>query len=64
MMNENALNAFIGTLGEISEKLEVLKEYVDNHMDTSPLDVGFDHVEKAEHILMKLEEVASFAGIE
>jgi hypothetical protein len=61
--NEKALNAFIGKIGEISEKLELLRGYVDNHMECDPEDVNWGHVGSAGHVLEQLDEIIEFLGI-
>lgn len=61
--NEKALAAFVGTIGEIKEKLDVLNEYMDNHMDTSPEEINLGHVGSANHIRELLDGIIEFANI-
>lgn len=61
--NEKALAAFVGTIGEIKEKLDVLNEYMDNHMDTSPEEINWGHVGSANHIRELLDGIIEFANI-
>jgi hypothetical protein len=61
--NEKALNAFIGKIVEISERLELLRGYVDNHMECDSEDVNWGHVGSAGHVLEQLDELIEFLGI-
>lgn len=61
---ERALDAFMGTVGAINEKLEALQGYMDDHMYVGPDAVNWGHVGSAEHILQLLTEVCQFAGLE
>ena len=58
-----ALNTFIGKIGEINEKLETLRWYVDNHMESDPGDVNWGHVGSAAHVIEELDDLINFLGI-
>ena len=53
---EEALGRFMGTIAEINERLEELKEFFGDHMGYSPEDVNWGHVGSAEHFLKGLAE--------
>jgi len=55
---ENALNKFIGQIGEISERLAELQEYTENHMNYSPEEINWGHVGTAGWFLERLTELA------
>jgi len=61
--NEKALAAFIGKIGEIHDRLELLRWYADNHMDCDPEEVHWGHVGSAHHALEQLNELIEFLGI-
>ena len=63
MGNEKASAAFVGAIGEIKERLEVLNEYMDNRMDTSPEEINWGHVGSANHIRELLDGIIGFANI-
>ena len=58
---EKALTAFIGVIGEATERIDELKEYLDNHCETSPESVNWGHVGNAQHILKTLTELTDWA---
>ena len=62
--NEKALNAFVGTMAVLEEKLDALKAHIENHMDVAPEEVNWGHVGSAKHLLTLLKEASEFAGIE
>jgi len=55
--NEKALNAFISKIGEINDRLELLRRYADNHMECDPEEVNWGHVGSASHFLELLNEL-------
>jgi len=61
--NEKALSNFIGKIGEIHDRLELLRWYADNHMDCQPEEVNWSHVGSAAHIVNQLNELIEFLGI-
>jgi len=61
--NDKALNAFIGKIGVINERLETLRLYVDDHMECDPDEVHWGHVGSAGHVLEQLDELVNFLGI-
>ena len=61
--NDRILDAFIIKIGEINEKLETLRWYTENHMESSPEEISWGHVGTAEHILEQLDELIEFLGI-
>lgn len=63
MNNEDALNAYIGTIIQIREKLAALTALADDHMGHAPEEINWSHVGSANHILEELCEIAAFAGI-
>ena len=62
--NEKALNEFIGTMAALVEKLDALKAYIENQMDTSPEEINWGHVGSAKYLLRLIKEASEFAGIE
>jgi hypothetical protein len=58
---EKALGAFIGTLGEINDRLEELQTYIDDHMEYPPDDINWGHVGTAQYYLEKLTELTDHA---
>jgi len=61
--NEKALNAFIGRIVEINEKVETLRWFADNHMEIDPEEVNWGHVGSAAHVVELLDEIINFLGI-
>jgi hypothetical protein len=61
--NEKALAAFIGKIGEIHDRLELLRWFADNHMECDPEEVHWGHVGSAGHVLEQLNELIDFLGI-
>jgi len=61
--NEKALNAFIGKIAEINDRLELLRWYTDNHMECEPANINWGHVGSAAHVVEQLEELIDFLGI-
>lgn len=57
----NALNAFISTIGEISERLDELKAFTDNHMGYDPESINWGHAGTAQYFLEKLTELTDQA---
>ena len=62
--NEKELNEFVGTMAALEEKLDALKDHIDNHMDEAPEEVNRGHVGSAKHHLQLIKEESEFAGIE
>jgi hypothetical protein len=60
---EEALNAFIGKIAEINDRLELLRWFVDNHMECVPEEVNWGHVGSASHVVEQLKELIDFLGI-
>ena len=58
---EEALGRFMGTVAEINERLEELKEFFGDHMGYNPEDVNWGHVGTAEHFLKGLTELTDKA---
>ena len=63
-MNEKALIAFMEAIQEISEELEDLKNYVDNHLDVAPEAVNWGNVGTARHLLELVREAGVSVGLE
>ena len=61
--NDKALDAFIGKIADINERIETLRWFADNHMDCLPEEVNWSHVGSAGHVLKQLDEIISFLGI-
>lgn len=61
MSNEKALDKFIGTIGEINERLTELKAFADEHMGYDPERIDWGHVGTAEHFLEMLSELTDIA---
>ena len=61
--NEKALSNFIGKIGEIHDRLGILRDYADNHMECDPEEVNWGHVGTAGHIVNQLNELIEFLGI-
>lgn len=65
MKEQNATDAYIAVIGEISAKLEALKAHaVDNHLGAEADKVNWGNVGTAQHLLSLLNEAAIFAGLE
>ena len=64
MLNEKALIAFMEAIQEISEELETLKDYVDNHLDVAPEAVNWGNVGTARHLLELVREAGASVGLE
>lgn len=62
--NDAAVKAFIGTSAEITERLEMLKAYVDDHMEIAPEAVHWGHVGTAQHVLEMLKEITVSLNLE
>ena len=63
MFNEKALIAFMEAIQEISEELEDLKNYVDNHLDVAPEAVNWGNVGTARHLLELVREAGVSVGL-
>ena len=61
--NEKALDAFIGKVAEINKKLELLRGFMENHMDCDPEEVNWGHVGSAGHVVEELDNLINFLGI-
>jgi len=61
--NEKALDAFIGKIAEIADRLELLRWFADNHGGYNPDEVNWGHVGSAAHVVEQLEELIDFLGI-
>jgi len=61
--NEKALDAFIGKIAEINDKVELLRWFVDNHGGYDPETVTWGHVGSAAHVVEQLGEIIDFLGI-
>lgn len=59
--NTQALNEFIGTIAEITERLAELQAFVDNHMEYSPDEINYGHVGDAKRLLGQLTELTDIA---
>jgi hypothetical protein len=59
--HEKALGAFMGSIGEIRERLEELNAYFDDHMGYAPDDINWNHVGSATYFLTELTELADRA---
>ena len=60
MGNEKALQAFMGCIGEIHERLEELQTYTNDHMDTNPDTVDWGDVGSAEYLLAQLTQLTDW----
>ena len=60
---ECALAAFISHMDTAHNLLEELREYFNNHMDTSPEDVRWGHAGSAAHVIGQLQEIRQFLGL-
>jgi len=61
--NEKALGAFISKIADITDRLELLRWYADNHMECQPEEVTWGHVGSAAHVVEQLQELIDFLGI-
>jgi hypothetical protein len=61
--NEKALNAFIGKVAAIDGRLELLRGFMENHMECEPEEVNWGHVGSADHVLEQINELIDFLGI-
>ena len=64
MESKKELDAFVGVIGEIKRKIDLLDYHFDNHMDVSPEEVTWVHVSSAEHISDMLETIIQFTNIQ
>lgn len=63
MKKQNATDAYVAVIAEISAKLDALKaQAVDNHLGVNPDAVNWGNVGTAQHLLALLAEAAEFAG--
>ena len=60
--NEKAISAFKSKVGEIHDRLELLRWYADN-MERDQEEVNWGHVGSADHIVNQLNELIEFLGI-
>ena len=59
--NDKALAAFMANISDIHERLDELKAYFDDHMETSPDDIHWGHVGDAGMFLERLTELTDRA---
>ena len=63
MKKQNATDAYVAVIAEISAKLDAIKaQAVDNHLGVSPDAVNWGNVGTAQHLLVGLAEAAEIAG--
>ena len=55
--NEEALNRFVGIVGEIRTALDAISEATDDHFDVLPSEVHWGHVGDAARTLEGLQEI-------
>ena len=60
---ERALESFMENNSAIIVRLEMLKQYFENHMEISPDDVTWAAVGSEDHVLEMLDEVIDFLGL-
>ena len=60
-MNNNALDNFIGIIGEINDRLAELQTYANDHMGYHPDDINWAHVGTASRFLATLTELTDLA---
>ena len=64
MKKQNATDAYVAVIAEISAKLDAIKaQAVDNHLGVSPDAVNWGNVGTAQHLLAVLAEAAEIAGV-
>lgn len=64
MKKQNATDAYVAVIAEISAKLDAIKaQAVDNHLVVSPDAVNWGNVGTAQHLLALLAEAAEIAGV-
>ena len=64
MKKQNATDAYVAVIAEISAKLDAIKaQAVDNHLGVSPDAVNWGNVGTAQHLLVVLAEAAEIAGV-
>lgn len=61
MANNKALDEFIGTLGTIYERINELRDFMDDHMGYQPDEINWGHVGTAQHFLSGLTELTDCA---
>lgn len=61
--NDHAVDQFLKHISDATEMLEVIKNYVDNHMDTSPEEVHYGHVGSAGKVCMDLRQIMEFLNL-
>jgi hypothetical protein len=61
MAKEKALDAFMGQIAEIRERLAELQVFVDDHMNYDPDGINWGNVGTAEYFLAKLTELTDQA---
>lgn len=61
--NEKALDAFMGAVAAVKEKLAVLDTYMDDHMGLSPEAVSWPDANSAIHVEDMLDNIIAFCNI-
>lgn len=61
MKKTTALDSFIATISEMTDRLDELKEFAENHMDYDPDSINWGHVGTAQHFLAALTELTDQA---
>lgn len=61
MTNEKALTAYMGVLAEMSDRLDELQAYIEDHGMVSPDDVNWGHVGSLQAMLTTLTELTDQA---
>ncbi|MCL1855266.1 MAG: hypothetical protein FWF86_05985 [Clostridia bacterium] len=59
--NKKALDDFIGTIGQIQERLEELKAFADGHMGFDADSINWGHAGTASRFLQGLTELTDMA---
>lgn len=59
--NNKALDEFIGTLGDIYDRLNELSDFIDDHMGYNPDEINWGNVGTAKHYLAELTELTDMA---
>jgi uncharacterized protein CbrC (UPF0167 family) len=58
---EEALDVFIGKVGEIKERLDELQAFVENHLNFDSEEINWSHVGTASRYLAQLTELTDQA---
>ena len=59
--SEEALNRFVGHIGEINKRLAEVQQYTENHMGYASEKINWGHVRTAAYVLKELTKLTNMA---